>query len=88
MFTNEGENNNPNSPTGVGNGRQLQTARYNMIRQQLIRQGVPGQNIRRGSTQFNVPTSQMGGNVNRTIFRVNTTTTNATSGTRTTTTTD
>lgn len=78
-------NNNQGSPTAVGNGAQLQTARYNTIRQQLINQGVPARNIRRGTTQFNVPTNQMNGNVNQVNFRINTTRTTTTTGTATTT---
>lgn len=78
-------NNNQNSPTAVGNGAQLQTARFNTIRQQLINQGVPARNIRRGRTQYNVPTTQMGGNSNQVNFNINTTKTKTTTGTSTTT---
>jgi RHS repeat-associated protein len=63
------------------NGRALLIARYRTIRQQLISQGVPAGNIRMGSLQFNVPTAQMGGNVNQTNFNVRTTRTRTTNGT-------
>lgn len=67
------------------NAVQSQTDRYNTIRQQLINQGTPARNIRRGTTQYGVPRNQMNGNVNQTIFRVRTTRTRTTTGTSTTT---
>jgi hypothetical protein len=63
----------------------LQTSRYNLIKQQLINSGVPAKNIRRGTTQYDQSDASMGGNVNQTIFRVRTTRSTSTTGTSTTT---
>jgi len=72
---------NPATLTFAGtNSRALLIARYRTIRQQLISQGVPARNIRMGTLTFDVPTAQMGGNVNQTNFNVRTTTTTTTNG--------
>ena len=63
----------------------LQTNRYNLIRQQLINSGVPAKNIRRGTTQYDQTDDSMGGRTNQTIFRVRTTRSTSTTGTSTTT---
>ncbi|HTL09962.1 MAG TPA: hypothetical protein VL307_16925, partial [Chitinophagaceae bacterium] len=78
-------NNPQNLIFGGTNAPQLQTDRYNTLKKQLMDQGVPGRNIRRGRTQFGVPNAQMGGNPNRTIFRIRTTRSRSTTGASTTT---
>jgi len=66
-------------------GRDLMDKRYQLLRGQLIKAGVPAGNIRRGTTLFNQDESTMGGNTNQTIFQVQTTRTQTTTGTTTTT---
>jgi hypothetical protein len=65
-------------------GRNLLDSRYQLLKRQLIAAGVPAQNIKRGSTQFNQPDSSLGGNTNQTIFKVQTSTTETKTGTSTT----
>jgi RHS repeat-associated protein len=65
--------------------RNLQTNRYNLMRQQLIDSGVPARNIRRGATQYNQTQESMGGRTNQTIFRIRTSTSRTRAGTSTTT---
>lgn len=65
--------------------RNLQTNRYNLLRQQLIDQGVSPRNIRRGRTLYSQTQESMGGRSNQTIFRIRTTRTTRTTGTSTTT---
>lgn len=65
--------------------KNLLNNRYNLLRKRLIDAGVPAGNVRRGRTQYNQPDESMGGNTNQTIFRVRTTKTRTTTGTKTTT---
>lgn len=78
-------NNAQDAVFGSTNARQLQTDRYNTLRQQLIDQGVPANNIRRGRTRYGVSNSEMGGRPNRTLFNIRTTRSRRETGTSTTT---
>jgi RHS repeat-associated protein len=64
----------------------LLTNRYNLIRDQLIKAGIPATNIRRGRTVFDSPEAHATKTGNQTIFRIRTTRTRTTTGNRTTTT--
>jgi hypothetical protein len=66
-------------------GRNLQDARFQLLRKQLIDAGVPAANIRRGTTQFDQPDPSLGPGGNQTIFKVETRRTQTTTGTTSTT---
>lgn len=58
--------------------------RYATIRNTLIASGVPPNSVRLGMLRFNVPHAEMNGNVNLTVFRINTRTTTTTTTRQTT----